>query len=61
MDSLNELIKILEGPEAKKTSGRNKKRKWREIEALKDKQRLRKELQELDLFSDDIALEELDF
>ncbi|WP_105253802.1 DUF3545 family protein [Pseudoalteromonas sp. T1lg75] len=61
MDSLNELIKIIEGPETRKTSGRNKKRKWREIEALKDKQRLRKELQELDLFSDDIALEELDF
>ncbi|MEM0515524.1 DUF3545 family protein [Pseudoalteromonas sp. YIC-827] len=61
MDSLNELLQIIEGPEARKNSGRNKKRKWREIEAIKDKQRLRKELQELDLFSDAIALEELDF
>ncbi|WP_462159263.1 DUF3545 family protein [Pseudoalteromonas sp. GB56] len=61
MDSLNELIKIIDGHEDRKTSGCNKKRKWREIEALKDKQRLRKELQELDLFSDDISLEELDF
>ncbi|ELR63436.1 hypothetical protein C942_03729 [Photobacterium marinum] len=28
------------------------KRKWREIEALKDKQRLRKELEEIDMFRD---------
>ncbi|MFY8273507.1 DUF3545 family protein [Pseudoalteromonas sp. SSDWG2] len=61
MDSLNELIKIIEGPEARKSSGRKQKRKWREIEALRDKQRLRKELKELDIFSDDISLEELDF
>lgn len=62
MDSLNEIIKIIEGPsESKKSSGRGKKRKWREIEALKDKHRLRKELQDLDYFSDDISLEELDF
>ncbi len=28
------------------------KRKWREIEALKDKQRLRKELMDIDQFGD---------
>jgi Protein of unknown function (DUF3545). len=28
------------------------KRKWREIEALKDKQRLKKELEEIDIFGD---------
>ncbi|WP_299018942.1 DUF3545 family protein [uncultured Photobacterium sp.] len=28
------------------------KRKWREIEALKDKQRLRKELEDIDMFRD---------
>lgn len=35
-------------------SGRVKpvKRKWREIEALKDKQRLRKELEEIDMYGD---------
>lgn len=35
-------------------SGRAKpvKRKWREIEALKDKQRLRKELEEIDMYGD---------
>ncbi|OOE94583.1 DUF3545 family protein [Salinivibrio sp. AR640] len=28
------------------------KRKWREIEALKDKQRLKKELEDIDIFGD---------
>ena len=31
-----------------RSRGANKKRKWREIEALKDKHRLLKELQEID-------------
>ncbi|MCQ8878054.1 MULTISPECIES: DUF3545 family protein [Pseudoalteromonas] len=62
MDSLDDILEILEGPSTtKKTSQKNKKRKWREIEALKDKQRLRKELQELDYFADNIAIDELDF
>ncbi|CAD2225632.1 conserved hypothetical protein [Pseudoalteromonas sp. 3J6] len=62
MDSLNEIIEILEGSDtSKKTSQKNKKRKWREIEAIKDKQRLRKELQELDYFADSIAIDELEF
>ena len=43
MDSLNDILEILEGPDEKrKTSQKNKKRKWREIEAIKDKQRLRR-------------------
>ena len=62
MDSLNDILEILEGPDEKrKTSQKNKKRKWREIEAIKDKQRLRKELQELDYFADSIAIDELEF
>ena len=62
MDSLNEIIEILEGSDtSKKTPQKNKKRKWREIEAIKDKQRLRKELQELDYFADSIAIDELEF
>ncbi|GAB6261483.1 DUF3545 family protein [Photobacterium sp. CCB-ST2H9] len=35
------------------------KRKWREIEALKDKQRLKKELQEIDIlheFTDEVDI-----
>jgi hypothetical protein len=62
MDSLNDIVEMLEGADSTtKTSQKNKKRKWREIEALKDKQRLRKELQELALYSDTINIDELDF
>lgn len=32
--------------------GKPVKRKWREIEALKDRQRLRKELEDIDMFRD---------
>ncbi|MBQ4844062.1 DUF3545 family protein [Pseudoalteromonas sp. MMG013] len=61
MDSLDDMIELLEGPETKKrASQKSKKRKWREIEALKDKQRLRKELQELDYFADNLDLDDLD-
>ncbi|KLV07586.1 MULTISPECIES: DUF3545 family protein [Photobacterium] len=35
------------------------KRKWREIEALKDKQRLRRELADIDMFRD-LSDDELD-
>ncbi|MEI5640813.1 MULTISPECIES: DUF3545 family protein [unclassified Pseudoalteromonas] len=62
MDTLDELMQVLESPEArKKTSSKGKKRKWREIEALKDKQRLRKELQELDIFAESVDIDELEF
>lgn len=36
------------------------KRKWREIEAIKDRQRLRKELQDLDILQD-LSDEHIDF
>ncbi len=51
MDSLNELENIVESPtkNVRSSSGRGKKRKWREIEALKEKYRLKKELEELDI------------
>ncbi|GEB70680.1 MULTISPECIES: DUF3545 family protein [Pseudoalteromonas] len=62
MDSLNDILEILEGPNTtRKTSQKNKKRKWREIEAIKDKHRLRKELEEYDYLTDSIAIDELDF
>jgi hypothetical protein len=62
MDSLNDILEILEGPDTtRKSSQKNKKRKWREIEAIKEKHRLRKELQELDYFADTLMIDELDF
>ena len=62
MDSFEDIIAILEGPETtKRTSQKKQKRKWREIEALKDKQRLRKELQELDYFADNLDIDDLDY
>jgi hypothetical protein len=61
MDSLDEILVVLEDPESRRTSSKKQKRKWREIEAFKDKQRLRKELQDLDYFADNLDLEELDF
>ncbi|MBQ4832810.1 DUF3545 family protein [Pseudoalteromonas sp. MMG010] len=62
MDSLNDILEILEDADSPvKTSQKNKKRKWREIEAIKDKQRLRKELQELDFYTDTINVDEIDF
>ncbi len=60
MDSLEPLTKALEGPETTKKTSKGKKRKWREIEALKDKYRLKRELEELD-YMHEIAVEELQF
>ncbi|ATC95625.1 DUF3545 family protein [Pseudoalteromonas tunicata] len=60
MDNLDDILTLLESPEATVKSSKNQKRKWREIEALKDKHRLRKELQDLD-WSHEIELEELNF
>ncbi len=58
MDTL-ENVTILERAEpVTKTSKKSKKRKWREIEVLKDKYLLRKELQDLD-WSLDMALEDI--
>lgn len=57
MERLNEgLSQVAE----RSTKTRGKKRKWREIESIKDKFRLKKELEELDM-AHDYALEELDF
>ena len=42
----------------RRSRSKPEKRKWREIEALKDKQRLRKELEDIDMFreySDEMA------
>jgi len=42
----------------RRSRSKPEKRKWREIEALKDRQRLRKELEDIDIFreySDEMA------
>ena len=38
--------------ETRSTKTRSKKRKWREIEAIKDRHELRKELQDMDLYNE---------
>lgn len=47
-------------PENQPTKSRKKKRMWREIEAIKDKYKLRKELQDMDMFHD-YELSKIDF
>ncbi|MBY6063794.1 DUF3545 domain-containing protein [Pseudidiomarina sediminum] len=46
--------------ETKQSKSRRSKRKWREIEALKEKYRLKEELQDMD-YGLDLELDELDF
>ncbi len=59
MDSIDDIFAILERPEpTTKASSKGKKRKWREIEALKERHRLKKELEEFGSF-DDIDLDDL--
>ncbi|MAD52522.1 MULTISPECIES: DUF3545 family protein [unclassified Idiomarina] len=55
MDHSEELQKVSE----KSSKGRTTKRKWREIEQLKEKYRLREELTDIDS-SFDIDLEEIE-
>ena len=50
---------IVVDAETRNSRGAAKKRKWREIEALKEKYRLQKELASIDVTHDD--LNELDF
>lgn len=45
MESFEDLLNMLERPAAKT---RSVKRKWREIEELKERQRLKKELCDID-------------
>ncbi len=49
-DAFDELFEFERKP--RKTRAKPVKRKWREIELLKDRQRLLKELQEIDMFND---------
>ena len=50
MDKSDLMSKI--DDETRSTKSRKKKRMWREIEAIKDKYKLRKELEDMDMFSD---------
>ena len=56
MESFDDLLTMLERPAAK---ARPVKRKWREIEALKERQRLKKELEDIDWSLDDELINEL--
>lgn len=50
MDKSDLMLTVDE--ESRPSRSRKKKRMWREIEALKDKYKLRKELEELDMFNE---------
>jgi len=56
MEGFDDLLTMLERPA---TKTRAVKRKWREIEALKERQRLRKELEDIDWALDDELAESL--
>lgn len=56
MDGLNfEEIMEMEMPKSRSTRSKPVKRKWREIEAIKDRQRLQRELKEMDIGFEDLA------
>ncbi|WP_341501839.1 DUF3545 family protein [Gallaecimonas sp. GXIMD4217] len=59
MDQVQDMQGALSG-DKRETRGRNKKRRWREIEAIKERFRLKKELEDID-WSHDYRLEELEF
>ncbi|WP_018692097.1 DUF3545 family protein [Algicola sagamiensis] len=59
MEMLDEVLSVIERSSSKK-SPPAKKRRWREIEALKEKHRLKKELQSIDCTLDP-QLDDLDF
>ncbi len=56
MEGFDDLLTMLERPA---TKTRAVKRKWREIEALKERQRLKKELEDMDWGLDDDIAEQL--
>ena len=58
MDEFNE--NILEEIDTKQKSKRSK-RKWREIEAFKEKARLKRELMDIDELNNDLLDKELEF
>ncbi|CAK4069312.1 DUF3545 family protein [Vibrio sp. MarTm2] len=56
MDGLNfEEMMEMGLPKARATRSKPVKRKWREIEAIKDRQRLQRELKEMDIGFEDSA------
>ncbi|GLT17183.1 hypothetical protein GCM10007938_09600 [Vibrio zhanjiangensis] len=60
MEGLNfEEILEMEFPRNRSSRSKPVKRKWREIEAIKDKQRLQRELKDMDIGFDDF--EQLDY
>ncbi len=56
---LDDIFETEEQPRARGGRSKPVKRKWREIEAIKDRQRLQKELMDLDVCAD-YALEDIE-
>ena len=60
MEGLNfEEIMEMDFPKTRATRSKPVKRKWREIEAIKDRQRLKRELKDMDIGFDNF--DQLDF
>jgi len=57
LDDISDLLEDSENTTSERRGRKTKKRKWREIEVIKEKQRLRRELIEYNEFTyeDDIA------
>ncbi|WP_159655108.1 DUF3545 family protein [Vibrio atypicus] len=56
MEGLNfEEIMEMNMPRSRAARSKPVKRKWREIEAIKDRQRLKRELKEMDIGFEDLA------
>ncbi|WP_159738077.1 DUF3545 family protein [Vibrio atypicus] len=56
MEGLNfEEIMEMDMPRSRAARSKPVKRKWREIEAIKDRQRLKRELKEMDIGFEDLA------
>ncbi|WP_406664067.1 DUF3545 family protein [Gallaecimonas sp. GXIMD1310] len=59
MDDLQQLQAAISGEKEQSKGRSNKKRRWREIETLKEKYRLKRELEDLD-WSTDYDLDAID-
>ena len=59
LDNLSDLLEESENTNIERRGRKTKKRKWREIEAIKEKQRLRRELIEYNEFTYEDDIEEI--
>ena len=59
LDDISDFIEESENTTSERRGRKTKKRKWREIEAIKEKQRLRRELIEYNEFTYEDDIEEI--